>query len=93
MFISRMVISLSWSWGFTIIPSTGLRCMESSHGLLGLVEAGLGQLSVASVEQRFEYAGGRRSRGSEGSSWLSPVSPGCCSTSRSTQGSVEMGFA
>lgn len=68
--------------------------MESSHWIkLGSVGTGLGQLSVASVEQRFEYPGGRRSCGSEGSSWLSPVSPGCCGVGRSTQGSVEMGFA
>lgn len=63
MFISRMVISLSWSWGFTVIPSTGLCYGKFPWIKLASVGAGLGKLSLAFVEQRFEYLGGRRFQG------------------------------
>lgn len=49
-------------------------CAKFPWIMLASAGAGLGQLSVAFVEERFEHPGGRRSWGSEGSSWLSPTS-------------------
>lgn len=62
MFISAMVISLPWPWGFTpsfLVQSSAVWEAPTDQVSLKLVGAGLGQLSVVFVEQRFEYTGGQ----------------------------------